>query len=193
MSETQERKPAKAIAKITMKTIGANPKVAAALNEGDKTAIRLAIIFGVAQFTKDKEDKSNGQVFTYIGGNFEAINLQDGESFTSGVLYLPGGIHELLQNAVETGVKANNGEPVAIAFGLEMRAVRSANKAGYSYQGVPVVKPQDTDPLEQMRNAMMSAIESVKSLPEAVQKALPAPQVIDVEPEPAQAKPKGRR
>lgn len=137
------------IAKITMRTLGLDAKKH--IPEDGKPPIAIAQIYGVAQRIKIVEDKQRGDTFEAITGTFEAVNLETGEIYQSGVLYLPAGIHDLVAAAVK------NLDPEdrkgAVKFKLEIGVVKSSNAAGYSYEARSVVKASDVDPLADLRAA----------------------------------------
>lgn len=150
------------ISKISVKTIGCNPKRAAALPEGSKEVVKLASIIG--QITECKEKKRtlpSGEVtFDYpLIGNFEATNLETGEIFSSGQMYLPGGIHELAQAEI------NKEGVTSIEFGMILGAVRSSNAAGYSYVGNNVLDFKQSDPLKALREAAAAKVALVLNGP----------------------------
>lgn len=173
------------VAKLSVKEIGCNPKVASAKEEGDKTAVILCRIFGVATGLKSKEDTVRGGVTTAIIGEFEGVNLQEGntnhgKTFRSGKLYLPAGIQEMVESAVSQ-VEKDGG---SVEFALEIRAVRATNPIGYSYQAVPLIKPRENDALSALRASI-----TAQALPPAPAPAqLPAPAAKKPEPVPAPKK-----
>src|SRR5271156_3198273 len=80
-------------AKLTISTIGGSPERA----KTNKARVHVAEIYGIATGQKEVENPmGNPQFFTAITGNFEAINMHTGEIWRSGVLYLPGGFHEMI-------------------------------------------------------------------------------------------------
>jgi hypothetical protein len=91
-----------------------------------------------------------------LTGDFVGVNLQDGTEYRSGKLFLPGGIHETIESAVK------NNEGKAVKFGLEVRSVVAANPIGYSYQAVQLLKPEGSDPMDELRRALPSADEKPK-------------------------------
>ena len=130
------------VTKLTLKTMGCNPARAAAA----KSKVALARIYGVATGVKIKTD-TKGDTFEAITGTFEGVNLETGEIFRSGLLFLPGGIHETLTvHAREDGA--------AVRFGLEIFAIPATNPIGYSYSAKSLL-PQDAaaqDVLADMRD-----------------------------------------
>jgi len=107
-------------------------------------------------------DKARGDVYRALTGNFEARNVATGETFQSSILYLPGGIHEMLEN----GVKKLQTEFESVRFALDIRAVTASSPAGYSYEAVNMLKPAVTDPLTAIRQEI-GAGPKVEALPES--------------------------
>lgn len=168
------------ISKITIKAIGANAKLGAVAQPGVR--VHIADILGIATGTKVKE-QPNGDIFTAITGQFEAVNVETGEVFSSGVLYLPGGIQESLESAlVETprmvekdgkkvqatkDVKNDKGvvigqeevwdAPKPVQFKMQVYVQRADNPAGYSYALKNLAEVAEADPLAHLR-ALQPAI-----------------------------------
>jgi hypothetical protein len=148
------------LTKMSIKTLNCNPRKAAALPEGSKEAVRLCVIGGKADGVKVGED-STGRPWSALTGSFEGVNLETGEVFGSGKLFLPSGIQE----SVESVVKHNEGK--AVSFALELRAVKASNPIGYSYQAVSLMPAAAVDELSEIRVHMQ------KSVMGATQKTLP--------------------
>ena len=116
------------------------------INVGKSTPI--AQVYGKASGIKPVVDKDRGEVFNSIVGNFEAVNLETGEVYNSGVLYLPSGIHAMVENAANKLAKDST---ETVDFALEIRVVQSANKAGYSYEAVNLIPAALVDPIATIR------------------------------------------
>lgn len=149
------------ISKMSVKTVKANPKVASAAPEGTSSKFKLCQIYGQANGTKIVEDRNSGDSHESITGNFEAKNLQDGTMYSSGVLYLPKGIHEQILSAV----KGLTNDTDSISFALEISAVKATNPIGYSYEAISLMKPVGVDPLEAIRAALPQHDVPAKELP----------------------------
>jgi hypothetical protein len=147
------------ISKITLATTGGGRIAKRAVTE--EKELPCLRIFGIASGTKLK-NAANGDKFEAIVGDFEAHNLETGEVFNSGVLYLPAGLHE----RVAEPLKAEGAE--AIQFGIEISAFPANNPSGYSYKAKNVVKSETADPLAALR---AQAVEGMKLLPAAKDKA----------------------
>lgn len=145
------------VSKISMKNAGVNPKKIFAVPEGQRF-LKLAVILGEADGIKQVDDPAHGTVHEALTGRFQAQNAETGELTRSGMLYLPKGIHETVTAAVK---KAEEGD--LVRFALEVRSVRADNAAGYSYEAVPLLKPVEKDPLDEL--AAMLTDGNQKSLP----------------------------
>lgn len=145
MTPTGEVVEVSLISKITMRTIKTQPAKHAS-DEGTP----IAVIFGMASGIKEVVDKVRGDVFHALTGQFEAQNLETGEVFQSGVLYLPAGIHE----SVEASVQKLESETDYVAFALQMKAVKATNPAGYGYQAVNLMAAKAVDPLASIRGEL---------------------------------------
>lgn len=138
------------LTKMSIGTMGAPGKKL--LGHGDDVkSLHVARIYGVASGIKAKEDKNTGTVHIAIIGDFEGVNVETGEIYRSAVLYLPAGIHEML----EAPLRANPNS--SIEFALDIAAVRATNVAGYSYAAKPLVKPAENDKLAALRGALGDA------------------------------------
>jgi hypothetical protein len=130
------------IGKITMRAIKVSPA-----KHATEKGTAIARIFGMAAGTKEVVDKVRGDVYNSIVGDFGAVNLESGEEFRSGVLYLPTSMHNMLQSAL---AKLEDGSGT-VNFALEVRAVKATNPAGYAYEAVSLLPTALTDPLEEMK------------------------------------------
>ena len=145
-NKAPEAASAEFLTKLTLKAIGCNPRIAA--TEGKK--VPLARIYGIATGIKTKIDPK-GDTFEAIEGSFEAVNLKTGEVYRSGLLFLPGGIHETLTGSLKKG-----GEGTTIRFGLEVSAIPASNPIGYSYSAKSLIPDAGDDLLADMRKSAMS-------------------------------------
>lgn len=153
------------LTKLTLKGIGCVPEVA----KVEKKEVALAHLYGIASGTTVKK-APNGDVFIGITGEFEAVNLADGKVFRSGIIYLPGGIHESLVAALVPGA---DGKVSPVDFGIEIMSRPDSNPIGYGYAARELVKVERADPLAKMR-----ALIAPKT-----QAALPKPEHAHKEPE----------
>lgn len=127
-----------------MKNAGVNPKKIHAAPESQR-ALDLAVILGEASGIKQVDDPAHGTIHEALTGRFQATNCETGDVVRSGMLYLPKGIHETVTAAVK---KAEDGD--VVRFALRVRSVRAENPAGYSYEAVPLLKPEESDPLDKL-------------------------------------------
>jgi hypothetical protein len=130
------------ISKISMRTIKTTPAKAAT-----EDGTPIAVVYGMAFGIKEVVDKQRGDVYHALVGQFEAQNLQTADVFQSGQLYLPTGIHESLESAVQ---RLEN-ESDYVQFALQILAIKASNPAGYSYQAKNLLASKQVDPLEEIR------------------------------------------
>lgn len=143
--------------KMTVATLGTVPARAKA----EKKRVHLCRIIGSATGTKLKTDQA-GEPIVAVIGNFEGTNVETGAVAQSSVLYLPGGIQETLESAIDGREDKN----AAVPFALDVFSKPDNNKAGYTYDVEFIQKPQGRlDPLEALRQATAEAkpLESVKA------------------------------
>lgn len=143
------------ISKITMATIGCNPGAVKTLKPEDLSKegdLPLARLYGKLSKAKLEDDVAKGQQYLAFIGNFEAINMQTGETFKSGKMYLPKGISELVENGIK-----NAPEGAQVAFAFEIRSQKANNPIGYSYRVLALKSPEATDELAELRKAVLGA------------------------------------
>lgn len=139
------------IAKLTIKGMGCKPDLVKTIEE---RSLPLCRIYGTISSLFYKEDKQNGAIHTAFKGQFEGINLQDGEVFRSGVMYLPNGIKEVVESVVLSTQKEDAKAEVKFAF--EISSVKATNPIGYSYEARALVKPEREDALAALRQQMLA-------------------------------------
>ncbi len=142
------------INKITMKSIKTQPGKMAT-----EKGAPIANVYGFISGSKTVVDKVRGESFNALVGQFEAENLDTGERFQSGVLYLPKGIHETLESIASKLTQESD----SVKFAIQVYAVTASNPIGYSYSAKNLFAPAGVDPLDELRAAMPT------------QKSLPAP------------------
>lgn len=141
---TEAPSETKILSKITLKNTGCKP-LRAKLEEKQ---VPLCQIYGVAGGTKVKVD-NKGEAFESIVGDFECVNLETNEAYRSGVLYLPGGLHDMLASAFTGENKATN-----VEFAIEISSRPASNPIGYEYVARQLVKADRADPLDALRNKL---------------------------------------
>lgn len=152
-SPTIQRGAESYVAKLTIKSIGCKPDMVKTLPDSEKK-FPLCRIYGKVSDVRTKEDTKNaGSWFTYFAGTFEAINLQDGEIYRSGVLYLPKGISEMMEGSFKN-IQAQD-KNASVHFAFEVSSVKATNPIGYSYEARALVKPEKEDELAALRGEML--------------------------------------
>jgi hypothetical protein len=131
--------------KMSIKTLGCKPHLA---KDSDKP-VALARIMGIANGVKWVEGQG-GELSPAILGAFEGVNLQTGEVYQSGKLFLPGGIAELISGQFKTDDDKNK----SVQFAFDISSVAAKNPIGYSYQAKQLTKPAENDPLALLRKEM---------------------------------------
>jgi len=148
----------KILTKMSLATLGANPSRVKEQKDGKAvhSSLDLVRIYGIASGLVFKTDPKTGDIQVAVSGNFEAVNLENNETYRAGVLWLPSGIQELLINSVDTGEKDGNGKPVYqdVKFGFTIAAVPASNPIGYSYTAEQLIDAQQNDPLAELRTSL---------------------------------------
>ena len=96
-----------------------------------------------------------GEVMEGIGGTFAFQPSDDGDVISSGVLWLPSGVDNLVLDPLRASEGTGSNAVINIAF--EIKVIRADNPAGYSYAFRPLleetVKVED-DPLGALRGLL---------------------------------------
>jgi hypothetical protein len=138
----------KILSKLTLKGMGCKP--ANRPENGD--GYPLCQMFGRATGTKAKED-SQGKVHVGIIGQFEGINLEDGSVYSSSVMYLPEGIHGMLEDPLTKAAQAGRND-LTIEFGFEIESFKSSAPIGYSYRATALLPAEEVDDLSEIRKVI---------------------------------------
>lgn len=130
----------------------------------DGTAMHVMRILGVA----NKIVTGNGDNGAFVGflGSFEATNVETGEVFRSGKLFLP----NVASNLLEAAVANNGGANVEFAFDIGVKE-DDTSAVGYVYTASPIMEASENDPIALMKTRLI-----VPALPApkgAAQPALP--------------------
>lgn len=121
----------------------ADPKI---LDE--KGVRRLYTIAGVVTGVKSKENKF-GQIGNKYIGDFEAVNLETGESFVSSAYFAASTLDAILTN--QLAKSDGKGAQFGVVVGLKANE-KSATK--YEYVVHPIVPIKENDAMNDLRKAM---------------------------------------
>lgn len=170
------------INKITIKGIGCKPQAVTAMADG--AVHTMCRIYGVLNKVQEKESMVNpGSMEVALLGEFEAVNLETGEVFRSGKLYLPGSLSDILRSNLD---KYKDEEKTAtVQFAFEIATVHASNPIGYSYQTRAISGARKVDALAAIRQQILAlpAADVVKKTPALPAKGPakgPAPEVNQV-------------
>jgi hypothetical protein len=169
--------------KITMKTIGAQPKPRSVTEKKD-----LCHIFGTA--IGFREGSTTYGVFRKFEGNFEAVDLQSGEVFKSKWLLLPeiveallteqltnlGAVGGRMKTADDKGTEGTPSEtPVDFAFSIGVKPIFEKDGKtivdkgqGYEYTVRPMMESKQADSLAHLREVSSKARQPALPAPEKV-------------------------
>lgn len=159
------------VSKLTVKSMGCDPRKVTAI-EDPKARLPLCRILGKANDVRYQEDQKNpGTIHTYFVGTFEGINIETGDVYRSGKLFLPKGISEAVESAIK-GAKDSGDNSASVSFAFELRAVKASNPIGYSYEAAALKRPEVHDELDELRKLLLAAgtDESRKTLGAGAQK-----------------------
>ena len=145
---------AELVGKLTLKTMGVNGSIAAAL----KQDVPLARVRGVARNIKTAVG-SNGDPTFGLTGTFRGTRISDGQTFNSGVCYLPSGLLELVMDPLEAILNGDDRQAKAqgVTFAMDIFAAPDSNKAGYTYKAKLIGETAQADPLEALEKSISDA------------------------------------
>lgn len=149
--------PRAGLTKLSLALMGCQPelsKIGVPHTGGHE--IDQAVVFGeLTGLTGAKElpnAKSEDEKYTFgLVGMIEGINIRTGESFQAGVLYLPGGFHDLFLAQMESELASLGKGNVSIKFALKFVSIPAGNPRGYSWKAKNQLPMQKHDPLAQLR------------------------------------------
>lgn len=136
------------VTKMSVKGIGCKPT--GGLPTDESKANPLCVIMGKATGIKMGEG-SDGRIWNALTGAFRGTNLATGVSVRSGKLFLPTGIHEIVEGAV----KQLGSDGGVVKFAMQIESIKATNPIGYSYQA------RNLMPLEAESDELADLIESV--------------------------------
>lgn len=148
------------LTKMTIKTLGGNPKLASKTDDEAPKKIFLCRVLGTA--TGIKVADRDGEAVFGLTGQFEGHTAK-GEVFSSGVLYLPSGIQDLIQSPLENAL--NEDKSASVQFALDIYAISASNKAGYSFSAETLTAPE-TDPFAALRDKISKPLPGSTAAPQ---------------------------
>lgn len=125
------------VPKLSIKTMEANGAIVLAT----KTRTPLVRVQGIANGIKVATGNDGAPVFG-LSGIFRGTNIQTGKVYQSGVLYLPAGIGEMFISPLELALADDKRASMRLA--LDLFAVESTNKAGYSFEAESLIAGVNT-------------------------------------------------
>ena len=148
--------------KISVKTVGADGAAAKVY----KKDVPLMRVWGQARNIKATTGNDGSPVFGLTGA-FRATNIAEKKEFASAVLYLPGGILEMILDPLE---QILNGDDKAakqngVEFAFDIFSLPATNKAGYTFKAASLIESRQTDPLAAMTEALGK--QALPALPKA--------------------------
>lgn len=138
----------KLVSKISVGTMGCD----ASLAKRESRRIPLARVMGIARGIVQKVAQDGGPVYG-LTGQFEGTNVQTGQVYQSGVIYLPPGVHEMVLEPLDKAI-ADGDKAASITFALDIFSVPAANKAGYTYESADLAAAKRVDPLADLKAAI---------------------------------------
>lgn len=151
--------------KLSLSMMNCQPE----LSKTQHKDVLQAIIFGeLVGLTGAKElpnAKSDDEKFTYgLVGRIEGVNVITGEMFKAGVLYLPGGFHDMFLAEMEAQLTAVGEDGHAtLAFALEFYSTPANNPRGYSWKARNKMPMEKRDPLARLRQRALTGV-TIKQL-----------------------------
>lgn len=167
----------KIISSVKVKSVGCNPKVAAALEESNRVEIRLARFMGVITGLQFGETETGDYIA--LTGRFRVENMQSnseidgkpveafGNVYESGVCFLPPGMMEsIIGKCRSAGViepeksdlrskKVDKALVKEVNFAVDVFVRRDSNASGITYACKELLAPTESDPLEEIARAIV--------------------------------------
>ena len=153
------------LGKLSVGTVVPKANIKKNIPEAGQAPFGVMEVFGKATGLKGVEDKVTGVTHTAIVGEFEAVRMDTGEIFSSGVLYLPPGMHDRI-----CAVFSGENPPSQVKFALEIAIAAASNPAGYSWVGKELIEPIGEDPLSDIRSAITAKRQALLEAPKAEHK-----------------------
>lgn len=138
------------VSKLTVKTMGCTPK------DGSDGKVLIARVYGHANGIKPAEGK-DGDILYGLTGEFRGVNLKDPDTlYQSGVMFLPGGVNEMLVAAVDTGEVDAKDKPIYadVKFAIDIYTKPAGNPAGYQYEAVPLIDAKENDLMAELADSL---------------------------------------
>lgn len=131
------------------KVIGGKPKIASIVKffEENKTAavMPLCRMYGTA--SGSKVGVSDFGEWTALTGQFRGLNLSTGETFDSGICFLPDVANDMVLGALNSGA-------TAVDFAFDVGVVLDEDSAtGYVYRASPVLQ-EEANPISRLEEKM---------------------------------------
>lgn len=156
------------VSKISFKTVCKAPEMATLEvtdeNGNKKTVLRgiekqYMRVVGVCRNTVIKNSQYGDSI--EFQGDFRAINIDSGEVFNSGKLFLPSIAETFISNAMENVRYTDGFSGLELAFDIGIKP--ASNPMGYEYTVKPLIEPeQTTDRLADM----LKSLPALEALPE---------------------------
>lgn len=142
----------KIVQKLTVKTMGAQPKP-----HSVKEATDLVQMYGVIRGSE--VGTSNFGDFVKFKGEFEGVNLESGEVVRSSVLILPKMLENILKDSLPTGDDVTGlNVQVAVVIGVEPS---EKGNTGYAFTVKPLIEPEVSDELAGLRGLASKRVEEL--------------------------------
>lgn len=162
------------VGKLTAKTLGWDRFAIGGATKDTAVPQKLATIVGIVSGLRQTVNNETGDIQTGLKGNFRGVStlnlfvpekdkagndvMKDGKpvmkdtgaaiEVRSGVCYLPGGIQDMIEGEL---ARVREHDPKAtVSFGIDLFALRDANKAGYTFKAETLVEAAERDPLDML-------------------------------------------
>lgn len=136
------------LSKLSTATMGANHSA------GKEGRSLIGRIFGVASGIKEATDPRTKEPMYGLKGQFRGVNpAKPNVQYQSGVAWLPGGVHEMLVDAViGDGVLDEKGRPVysEVKFAVDVYSKPASSPAGYQFEVIPLIDAREADMMSEL-------------------------------------------
>lgn len=121
--------------------------------EGEGEMTKLYTIYGKARSVR--AGVSTFGEFHVLKGMFQAIRTEDGQEFMSAECFLPEPMHGHITNRYIAAAEKKE-DPPLLEFAFDIFLKESKVPVGYEYVTVPIVQPEETNDLADLRSKALT-------------------------------------
>ena len=161
MPTQQTNQQVELASRLTLRALGCDPSKV--LESRDpKAKLAIARIYGTVSRVGTQEDKTTNNAYVFFVGDFEGVNLLDGDSIRSSKLYLPEGVSQTLEHICNQVHEKRRTALVKFAFEIFVTPM-DESRTGYGYGVRTLLQPEQTDLLQAIRDHVNKKVAEEKA------------------------------